>query len=105
MKKLYKFKWDCRRMGVLDGIFIADDTDVEAVIGKEVDFGEVLGKHSEIYGTLEAGDIEVLSADYEFIEAFIGVMGDGTISGFNPLEYYDDAEQEELLVMKANKEQ
>lgn len=28
---------------------------VESVIGNEVYFGEILGKHSEVYGTLEEG--------------------------------------------------
>ena len=32
MKKIYRFFWDCRRMGELDGLFIADDKDVEDVI-------------------------------------------------------------------------
>jgi hypothetical protein len=36
-------------MGALSGIFVAEEEAVEALIasGKEVYFGEVLGKHSE----------------------------------------------------------
>jgi len=89
MKKLYKFSWFCGRMGDLDGIFVAEDSDVEALIGKNIYFGEVLGKHSEIHGILDAGDVVVKSDDQDFIAKFIEIMGDGTISGFNPLDYYE----------------
>ena len=51
MNKLYKFHWDCGRMGNLDGVFIAEPKEIEALIGKEIHFGEVLGKHSDIQGT------------------------------------------------------
>lgn len=76
-------------MGELDGLFVADQSEVDALIGKELYFGEVLGKHSEIYGTLEADEITVKSDDPAFMKKFIEVMGAGTISGFNPLEYYE----------------
>ncbi|WP_422383233.1 hypothetical protein [Roseibium album] len=89
MKKLYQFHWNCGRMGDLDGIFIAEDSEINALIGKEIYFGEVLGKHSEIHGTLEENEVIVKSEDPDFIEKFISIMGDGTISGFNPLDYYD----------------
>lgn len=68
MKKLYKFKWDCGRMGVVDSLFIAAEEDVEKAIGAQVDFGEILGKHSNVYGTLNQTDLTVVSDDQEFIE-------------------------------------
>ena len=55
MKKLYKFYWDCGRQGDIESIFIATEKDIKANIGEEVYFGEILGKHSEIYGILEEG--------------------------------------------------
>ena len=88
MKKLYKFYWDCGRMGSLDGIFIADDKDVKKVIGKEVYFGEVLGKHSEIYGTLEEKDLKVITDDHDFIKK-CEEYGIGNI-GFNPVQTYNE---------------
>ena len=76
-------------MGDVNGLFIADDSDVTNLMGKEIYFGEILGKHSEIFGPLEEGDLTIKSDDQEFIKQFIEIMGDGTISGYNPLNYHD----------------
>lgn len=40
MKKLYKFRFDCGRMGELSGLFVADEEDINNVIGETVYFGE-----------------------------------------------------------------
>lgn len=93
MKVIYEFNWDCGRMGALDGIFIAEKADIEALIGNEIYFGEALGKHSDIYGTLDATDLTIKTDDQEFIAKFETIMGTGTISGFNPLDYYDDFDE------------
>ena len=95
MNKLYQFHWDCGRMGHLYGLFIAEEADVSEVVGEEIYFGEVLGKHSEIVGTLEEGDLTVKSEDQDLIKKLQGIFGDH-LSGFNPLDYYDP-EQEPLL--------
>lgn len=79
-------------MGDLQGLFIADDAEIAEIIGKDIYFGEVLGKHSEISGKLEAGDMTVKSDDQVFIAKFVEIMGGGTISGYNPLDYYDGEE-------------
>ncbi len=88
MLKIYEYGCDCGRMGVLDGIFVADDADVAKVIGKTLYFGEVLGKHSDITVNLEESELAVKSEDQDFIKKFIEIMGNGTISGFNPVEQY-----------------
>lgn len=77
---LWSFYWDCGRQGDVEGIFKATEDEVEAAIGKEVYFGEILGKHSEVYGTLEDGEIELESDDPL-------VVMDAKESGYNPLEY------------------
>lgn len=88
-KGLYKFNFDCGRMGELNGIFIADSKDVESVIGKEVYFGEVLGKHSDIYGTIDEGEIKLITDDPEVVS----LMEENNIStGFNPLDYVEESE-------------
>lgn len=92
MKKIYEFNWDCGRMGELEGLFIAEESDIEKLIGKEIYFGEVLGKHSEIFGILEEKDLTVKSDDQDFIQKFIETMGDSTISGYNPIDYYEKDE-------------
>ena len=87
MKKLCRFHWDCGRQGDVTGLFVADAEEIENAIGMRVYFGEILGKHSEVYGELEEDDIEVISEDQEKIDWLIGLMDGWTISGYNPLHY------------------
>lgn len=89
--KLYKFHWNCGRGGRLDGIFVADDRSVKRHLGKEVYFGEVLGKHSEVEGTLDEEDLKVLTDDQEFIKKFVAL---GCSAGFNPIQAILDSEEE-----------
>jgi len=63
-------------MGDLEGVFVADTEDVKSKMGEDIHFGEVLGKHSEIYGVLEEKDLEVLSTDQEFIQQFQEIVGE-----------------------------
>ena len=91
MKKLYSFYWDCGRMGGLQGLFIAEQSEVDKILGKEVYFGEVLGKHSEIYGEVDDENIEVVSEDQEKVEWLENLLG-STVSGYNPLDYYEESE-------------
>jgi hypothetical protein len=83
---LWKFYWSCGRMGDLDGLFVATENEVKQAIGREAYFGEVLGKHSEIYGTLEEKDITKVELDSETVEKVKNILGD-TWSGFNPIKY------------------
>lgn len=94
MKKLYKFYWDCGRQGDVEGIFIADEKEIERAIGNEVYFGEILGKHSEIYGVLEDHDISELEVSETTIEELEKVLG-RSIVGYNPLDYMEDFEEED----------
>jgi len=84
---IYKFRWDCGRQGNVDGCFVANDSEVEKAIGKEVYFGEILGKHSEIYGTLEKGEIELVTTDEQVVSLFKQFK---LSNGYNPLEYLQD---------------
>lgn len=96
MESLYEFYWDCGRNGELEGIFLATQEKVNALIGKEVYFGEVLGKHPEIYGTIKKEDIKLVTDNQDFlIMAFdLGVCLE---SGYNPFDYYTCRECEEPL--------
>ena len=93
MEKLYKFSWDVGRMGEVEGLFIADEEKVEEMIGSDVYFGEILGKHSEIFGTLDKEDLEIKSDDESFVSKLKSLLGT-SISGYNPLEYIDNEEEE-----------
>ena len=91
MKALYKFHWDCGRQGDIDGLFVAEQDDIKAAIGKDIYFGEILGKHSEVYGTLDDGDLTEITTDPEVV----GVFEKFKIScGYNPLNYLPEEEEE-----------
>ena len=91
MKGIYEFFWDCGRQGDLQGLFIADDSEVAEAIDTEVYFGEALGKHSEIYGTFEERDVKLVTQDQEFIQKLQEILKvSTTISGYNPLEYLSE---------------
>ncbi len=74
MDKLYKFCWNYKN-GKLEGMFISTEEAVNNLIGKHIYFGEVLGKHSEIYGILEESDVIVITDDQLFIEEFRNKIG------------------------------
>jgi len=90
MKVIAQFHWDCGRMGNVEGLFVTNKKALAAAYGKEVYFGEILGKHSEVSGTFSEGDITILTEDQDFITKFIEIMGSGGISGYNPLSYLNE---------------
>lgn len=91
MLKLYKFYWNYGRHGEVDGLFLATKEEIAAAIGKNVVFGEILGKHSYISGVLDSEDFTILSEDAEFIAQLLKVFdGKQTISGYNPLHYIEE---------------
>jgi len=67
-------------------MFVATEQEVQNVIGKHANFGEVLGKHSEIYGTIEENEIEKVDLDSKTVEKVSFILGE-TWSGYNPLNY------------------
>lgn len=89
MKRLYKFYWDCGRMGDVEGLFIADEKEVDKSIGKFVYFGEILGKHSEVDGHLDKEDLEMVDYPEDVLKLLEKTVADesGTIRGYNPLLY------------------
>ena len=93
MNNLYSFYVDCGRQGSLDGLFIATQEEVDKAIGKEMYFGEVLGKHSDVQGTLEAHEITLVSSDQDKVEWLLGLLGT-CVSGFNPLEYISQDDED-----------
>jgi hypothetical protein len=89
VKKLYEFSWHLN-YAFVGGLFVADQKDVDNAIGKMLYFGEVEGKHSEIYGALEAEEISVISEDQEFVEKFEQLVGE---FGYNPLDHIEEDEE------------
>lgn len=88
---IYRFYWYCGRMGFLEGLFIATMLDVEYVIGKNVIFGEVLGKHSDIKGIVERDEIKLISDNPEDVAWFKKL---NLSMGYNPIQKLKDYEND-----------
>lgn len=87
MKKgIYKFSLDCGRMGDLEGVFIATDQQVKELISCKIEvyFGEILGKHSEVWSKIEKKHIKLLTTDINAIEV---VEKYDLTNGVNPFDY------------------
>lgn len=85
-KFLYEFYWDCGRSGSIEGLFIEEEKNIKKIVGKDVYFGEVLGKFSEVYGTIEEGEITKVDIPTDVVELLENKIGE-TLSGFNPFNY------------------
>lgn len=91
---LVKFEWDVGRMGIVEGLFATTQLALDISMGKEVYFGEILGKHSEICGVLEKDDFTIMSNNVELIQELLSIFGN-TLSGYNPLDYIEDEDEED----------
>lgn len=67
---IYKFRCDVGRMGILSGIFVADKRVIAALRGKNIYFGEVLGKHSDIDIDLDDNNIILVSDKPDIVDLF-----------------------------------
>lgn len=85
MKKLWKFEWE-NYYAFIGGLFAATDEEVKNMIGKEIFLGEYEGKHSEVYGTIEEGEIVLVSDNPVVVEA-VGNFG------INPLDFLEESEE------------
>jgi len=91
---IFRMNFDCGRNGSLRGIFVAEKEKVAELVRskKEIYFGEVLGKHSEICGPVEEGEIEMITDDDEAVGIFNKF---DLATGFNPFDYEEDEEDAE----------
>lgn len=85
-KYLYQFEWNYRRGGSVEGLFVATEDEVKALVGRHVNFGEALGKHSEVYGEINPGDVKKLDLASKTVEEVAKLLG-RTWSGYNPFSY------------------
>ena len=83
---VYRFHADCGRQGSLEGVFISTEEEVTLLLDSqtEVYFGEVLGKHSEIFGSLSNDAISLITRDPEVVKI---VEEYDLTSGYNPFDY------------------
>lgn len=85
-KGVYRLNIDCGRSGNLEGVFVAKKEHVKILIesGIQVYFGEVLGKHSEVFGAIEEKEITLLSD----LEEVVRIVEEYELStGYNPFGY------------------
>ena len=104
---LYKYHEDCGRAGDLYGVFIVDERGkacLEALMEseREVDFGSVLGKHSEVSCHYTTGELVPEETSQNDVATILRVLGNpinphgrpwSTLSGFNPLDYVGTGEE------------
>ncbi|MDA3855100.1 MAG: hypothetical protein PF569_02490 [Candidatus Woesearchaeota archaeon] len=85
---LYRLNIDCGRSGELYGIFIADKDAINHIIHDKIKiyFGEVLGKHSEIFGVIDEGEIELITDDPKILSI---VEKYNLEIGINPLDFIE----------------
>lgn len=82
---VYRFYRDCGRYGILEGVFIAEEEEVDSLNGVDVYFGEIFGAGAgEISGEIELLEIVLLSDDPYFVSIF---KANDLSSGVNPLDY------------------
>lgn len=72
---------------MVEGLFITTRKKLHAIYGKHAYFGEILGKHSEVYFDIEESMFKVKSVDQALITELEGIFGGQDVSGYNPLHY------------------
>ena len=92
-KAVYSMAIDCGRMGYVEGTFISSEEEIEKASGKRVYFGEILGKHSEVY----FDDFDELEVSIETDDpAAVKIFEDYNLtSGYNPLGYIDEEDEDD----------
>jgi hypothetical protein len=87
MLGVYRLSFDLGR-GTLFAIFVESEEKVKMLIESKVEvyFGEVEGKHSEVYGPIEQGELELLTNDESFVSKFQDLK---LATGHNPFDYQD----------------
>lgn len=96
-KILVRFEIDYGRHGSIDGLFVTTREWMEALTGVTVYFGEILGKHSEVW----VDDFNwtecctVLTEEQDKIDFLIDLLG-WNISGYDPSDYFDIWESDEF---------
>ena len=87
---LYYWKFYDGREGRLEGLFLATEEEMRKSYGRNVTLGEVLGKHSEVYGDFLEADVSLRSNDPNLIQMLIStvtMVEENTFCGYNPLHY------------------
>ena len=80
--------------GIMSGLFVTTKEDLETLKGREVDFGSALGGYSEVITDIAYNYCEIVSEDQDLVHDLLTVFGGNNISGYNPLDYVVESEDE-----------
>jgi len=85
-KGVYKLDFSVGRQGDLTGVFIATDEQVEVLLKEDIQvyFGEVMGKHSEVYGPIDEGEIILITEEKKVVDM---VEEFELSTGYDPFTY------------------
>lgn len=92
MRVLVSYYKDCGRAGSVSGMFVCEKEDLSKIADKNIHFGEILGKHSDVRLRLSLEDFEIHTDDQEFISRLAGYVGGESISGYNPFYFLSEEE-------------
>ncbi len=92
--KLYQFNKYFGRQGDIEGVFIAEQEQIKLLIGTNIYFGEVLGKHSSVSCVIKQEDIKQLDVLDSTVDDLLKVIGTD-ISGYNPLNYLVESDEDD----------
>lgn len=94
--KLWKFDADCGRVGSLSGLIAVSQADIDNIIGEDVYFGEVLGKHSDITVRIGLEDFTLIDIPEEYARKIMTAAGGShCISGYSPFDYWERVDDDE----------
>lgn len=90
--QLFRHKFYDGRSGTVEGLILTTQEQIDAHVGQEIYYGEILGKHSEVYGPFLAEDFSPVPVSQETVNDLYTVFGT-TVSGYNPFHYILEEEE------------
>lgn len=85
MSAIYRMKIDYGRAGTLFGLFVSTPEKVQEALSHTLYFGELLGKHSDIYGKLNEEEVQMITDDPVAVAIFLQYDLE---TGYNPVKQY-----------------
>lgn len=89
-EKLRKFQYGVHRFGTMEGLFWASDEELDTLLGREVSFYEVLGKHSHFSFTFDQETLDKTIETIDLPEEMIPLLRNKIEVGINPFHYVED---------------
>lgn len=87
--------------GRVESLIVCTTNDINSMVGKNIHFGEVAGKHSEVYGEITSDMFEIISDSSIVIDTFLGAFETAhdhepvTLMGISPFDYDDEESEDE----------